>query len=243
MSWISEVNTDSPDHQWRVGDSAMPLADTGGGSARTLGTGTGTPVFNVNSLVPSDSSNGALRLPSADVRGNRQSESPQSILCWMKPASIGSVQFVMFYKDGVGNGGMMLRLNADGTLTGQFRTDAAVFVATDSSTVLIAGQVYYVDVTWDAVVGLGASVLIYVNGQDVSDGAGSTFTVGANGIYTLGSQGAGASLYNGDIDEANIWLSTTLTPSRIAAHFLAGKRRLRNRITRGQRPILGSFNR
>ena len=129
-----------------------------------------------------------------------------SIEAWIKADSWGnnSWENVIVSKDGwaSGNEGYTLRAGANGTLSFNF-SGAGTWREVTSSPTMAIGKWYHVAGTYD-----GATMRIYINGEEVGTTAYSGSITNGNYPLTIGGAAytvGGTRYFDGNIDEVRIW--------------------------------------
>jgi RHS repeat-associated protein len=228
-SYSATVLPDNPVSYWRLGESAGTVAaDERGANA---GTYLNSPTLWTASLLSADTANKAVSFDgtndSVKVADSATLDltSPLSLEAWIKPTSLPA------------SGSFASILTKAEAYALQFNGPQLEFTVMQSGTrkrcqapsgAIVAGNAYYVAGTYD-----GTTQRLYVNGVLAASCAlTGPASVNANPLY-IGSWDGTKEFFKGTIDEAAVY-GTTLSASRVAAHYEAGADPPQTTITSAQ---------
>jgi Concanavalin A-like lectin/glucanases superfamily len=214
VSYITEIQADSPLAWWRCKEASGNLQDSSG-NARHCDETHGSPTYAVTGPITSEGSDTALTLHSAgpdwyNVPYNAAFDVGDtcSAECWIKRADSSTSEMDLVTRDQ----GILLALTNNQVAIGRA---GVAFICKSTNTITDTSTWHHLVVTKT-----GATVKVYVDAVDVSGTVtNSTYTNGTTPTIKLGADG-GTDPFNGSIDEIAIY-STALSSARVSAHYTA----------------------
>lgn len=230
FSCTAAVLADSPSLFFAFNDSPSPATTVTDSSGNAVnGTFRTTSSLSVAIPCSGDSGNSANLAGARYISTGGTAKSPPNVFScemWFKTSSAQGGKLAGFENAQTGTSGTNdrnLYMRADGKL---------VFgVAPGGSMQTIASSLAYNDGNWHhAVVTLSsAGMNLYVDGANVATAAGTTTArTGYTGWWRFGNgtltgwSGAGATPFNGQMDNIAVYNTVALTPAQVLAHYNAG---------------------
>lgn len=223
-----QVANQSPIFYWRLGDTSGTSAVDASGNSRP-GTYTGGFTLNQNSLLPGESTNGAVLLNGSSGYITRASESAFNVSAltaeaWVKSTNTTTRQTIICRDDVSTNRQFILRTLGTSTDTGQGGYIELVLFFTGSVTVRFTasanvcdGYIHHVVATYD-----GVNVKIYVDGKNVLTTAETRSMLSVTTAVFVGMLGNSSTYWNGTIDEVAMY-GYAVTAAQVRSHYQAGK--------------------
>jgi hypothetical protein len=211
-----EVAVDGPVSWWRLGEASGSVAADARGA--NPGTYLNTPSLGQPGLIATDASdkavtfdgvNESVRIPNSASLGLSSS---LSLEAWIKPATLpatGAFASILTKAESYSlqfNGPRLEFTIMQGGVRRRLQAPTGA---------IVAGQAYHVVGTYD-----GATQRLYVNGTQVASAALSGPAGASTNPLYVGSWNGTSELFKGTIDEPAVY-STTLSASRVAAHYAA----------------------
>lgn len=225
MSYSSEVLADSPLGYWRMGDASGTTMTDSSPNGRH-GSYINSPTLGTAGLLVGDSdtaitvNNVGTSSPYGLVADDNSLDnlSAFTVEAFVKPSSTSGTPMIAA-RDDTTTAGRSFQFYISGGKLAFTKIANGVATATGATT-LAAGTTYHVAATYD-----GATLRVYVNGTQ--DGTAATSgTLGASTTdLRIGARRNTSPIttdfFSGVIDEVAVY-NTSLSPTRIAAHYTAG---------------------
>jgi hypothetical protein len=217
VTYSSEVQADSPAGYWRLNDSsgATAVATVGSNAAYTGASITysltGALTGDSDHGVGIDDPNGYLTVAHATAVDVGQTSF--SIEFWCKRAAVGSIEWF----HGKGQYATRMNFNASNVFY-----VVANGVSAAHSSVTVADTNWHHYVVTKGASGTGDDWKIYIDGSDVSVADTSNVPDSTTDAYTFGHDAYSGAGSNGALDEVAIYKGTTLSSTRVLAHYNAG---------------------
>ncbi|KKN83862.1 hypothetical protein LCGC14_0295150 [marine sediment metagenome] len=205
---------DTPGGFWRLGDASGDLADSSGNG--NTGSPNGGITYGVTGTITGDSDdaitlNGTTGYISATDKASLDlGDGPFTLEAWIKKAADGSFMTII----AKGSGAYQLRMSDANTLQ-LLRENTSILVSSTSTTT---------GTGWHHVVATktGATVLLYIDGVDVTGAVTNDTMVDTNDDFHIGRRVAASDeFFNGSLDEVAVY-PTVLTATQVLEHYNAG---------------------
>ncbi|MBK7393685.1 MAG: VCBS repeat-containing protein [Chloracidobacterium sp.] len=194
--------------------------DIAGGYNGTLQNGTTFAAGKVGQAFSLDGTNDNVNIGDVDL------PSTFSIDAWINPDTLSGVKFILSKDDGVARS-YYVYVDASGSLYASVRNTGGQFTQYGTEAgVITTGSWQHIAVTYDGSGGADQKMKFYVNGVSAAAASAGGYDSGGtpenNAVSaTIGSFGDGSSLFDGLIDEVEIF-NRVLTPGEIANLATAG---------------------